>query len=311
MPMIDSTFSVALAMKNTFFLVLLVTFSCLSAADSNPQRIAVAGGSITEILYLLGEEQRIVGVDSTSQFPKEAKSLPSLGYVRNISTEGVLSLEPDLLLGEADAGPPKNLEQIKAVGVKTLILTEDNTIDAIKQKITQVAEVIGVEHKGQQLIQDIQIDLDALDYAKQNIKSQAPRIMFLLSLTQGGPLAAGNHTSAHTAIMEAGGINVLEDTQGWTKLSPEGASSLNPDVIVVMNREADTLIKDVKALPHFGLTNAVKNEQIFTIDGSYLLGFGPRTPQAIVELGTMIHAEFPLPEGYKKQYDNTINTSGH
>ena len=86
-------------MKLVFFISLFVVMP-LWACDKqakDPSRIAVAGGSITEILYFLGEESRIVAVDITSNFPEAATSLPSIGYVRNLSAEGTLSLNPTLV----------------------------------------------------------------------------------------------------------------------------------------------------------------------------------------------------------------------
>jgi iron complex transport system substrate-binding protein len=291
--------------------LLLTTYSAITYSQSQPERIAVAGGSITEIIYRLGEQDKIVGVDSTSQFPEAAKNHPLLGYVRNVSAEGVLSLSPDLFIGEADTGPTKTVHQIKATGIHTVIIDKDDTIHAINNKIRTVAKLINVTEKGEDLISDIQVDINALRYARQQI-STTPRVLFLLSIANGAPIAAGNNTSAHTVIDEAGGVNVLAGVTGWSKLSPESAIALNPDVIVVMNRGGDVL-KQVAELPYFAHSSAVKNGAIFSIDGNYLLGFGPRTPQAIVELGTMIHPVFPFPESYQLRYPNQSgdNTEGH
>jgi iron complex transport system substrate-binding protein len=104
---------------HVFFTLLFSIFFALSYADI--EHVAVAGGSITEIIYRLGEQHKIVGVDSTSQYPVAAKDHPLLGYARNVSTEGVLSLSPDLFIGETDTGPFKIVNQIKATGVNTVI----------------------------------------------------------------------------------------------------------------------------------------------------------------------------------------------
>ncbi len=295
------------------FLVVIYLITNTYANADTADRIAVAGGSITEIIYRLGEEDRIVGVDSTSTYPEAATHHPTLGYVRNVSVEGLLSLTPDLLIGELDTGPPKVLNQIKAAGIKTVIIENDDSISAIKEKVLHVASLLNVDKKGKALINDLQIDIDALTYATQRINT-SPRVLFLLSLSNGAPIAAGHTTSAHTAIVEAKGINVLANHKGWKKLSPESALALKPDVIVVMNR-GDDVMQQVEKLPHFKYTPAVKNKAVYTIDGSYLLGFGPRTPQAIVELGGMIHSDFPLPEGYKLRYPSHVDaaqkTAGH
>jgi len=300
-------------LRLTFF-TLIVLFVNTVAFSAQPERIAVAGGSITEIIFKLGEQDRIVGVDSTSTFPEEAKNFPILGYVRNISAEGVLSLKPDLLLGEDDTGPTKTLKQVENVGVNTVIIHEDNSLSALKNKITKIAQLLNVEEKGGALLDEIQIDIDALAYANKQLSSsdvKTPRVLFLLTIGNGTPIAAGGETSADTVIKDARGIILLADYKGWKKLSPESALDLNPDVIIVMNRGGD-VFDQVSKLSHFKYTTAVKNKAIYTIDGNYLLGFGPRTPQAIVELGTMIYKDFPLPEGYTFRYPHDVSSiSGH
>jgi iron complex transport system substrate-binding protein len=308
-------------MKKLFLPYLLFTCSIFISqylfASEELNRIAIAGGSITEIVYQLGEEHRIVGVDSTSQFPVAAKQHPLLGYVRNISAEGVLSLQPDLLIGEADTGPTKVVNQIKATGIKTVIIEEDDTIPAIKDKIRLIAQLLNTKDKGERLIEAIQVDIDALNYAKRYLAKKNidsfPRVLFLLSVANGAPIAAGHSTSAHTAITEAGGINVLAKFEGWEKLSPEAALALKPEVIVVMNRDQGDVLKQLRTLPHFKYSPAIKNDRVYSINGNYLLGFGPRTPQAIVELGTLIHTRFPLPVDYRFRFPNqsTVQTAGH
>ena len=83
----------------------------------NSDKVVIAGGSLTEIVYDLKEEEKLIAVDITSNFPPEAKELPSIGYVRALSTEGLLSLSPSLILGEDDMGPPLVLDQLSLVGI--------------------------------------------------------------------------------------------------------------------------------------------------------------------------------------------------
>ena len=121
---------------------------------NNTSDIVVAGGSITEILYFLNEEDRILGVDVTSNFPKETSKLPSIGYVRSLSTEGILSLNPKLILGENDMGPPLVIDQIKEVGVDLRIISEEQTAMGIIEKISCIASIIGIQDKAQEEIKN-------------------------------------------------------------------------------------------------------------------------------------------------------------
>ena len=112
-------------MNKLFIFFIILSFhnlgftNCLKAKDTS--RIVVAGGSITEILFFLNESQNIVAVDTTSNFPEAAKKLPSIGYVRALSTEGVLSLNPTLIIGESDMGPENVLQQLKKTNFEVRI----------------------------------------------------------------------------------------------------------------------------------------------------------------------------------------------
>ena len=103
-----------------YLLVVILQFEIILGTDASvfnkakdASRVVVAGGSITEIFYFLGEQDRIVALDVTSNFPPEAKSLPSIGYVRALSAEGLLSMNPSIILGEDDMGPPAVIKQIR------------------------------------------------------------------------------------------------------------------------------------------------------------------------------------------------------
>tara|TARA_B100001027_G_scaffold114679_1_gene79147 strand:+ start:143 stop:601 length:459 start_codon:yes stop_codon:yes gene_type:complete len=127
-----------------FSFLLLNKFSfadCTKAKDAS--RIVVAGGSITEILFFLNESQNIVAVDTTSNYPIDAKSYPSIGYVRALSTEGVLSLNPTLIIGENDMGPENVLEQLKKTKIELRVLDEKNSIKGIEDKISCIASILG------------------------------------------------------------------------------------------------------------------------------------------------------------------------
>ena len=88
--------------------------TCMAAKD--PSKLSIAGGSLTEIVYLLGAEKQIVAVDVTSNYPPKARALPSIGYVRNLSAEGILSLDPTLVLGEDDMAPAHGVDAIRRHG---------------------------------------------------------------------------------------------------------------------------------------------------------------------------------------------------
>ena len=124
--------------------------SCSIVKDDS--RVVIAGGSITEIFHLLGIEDRIVALDITSTYPEEAKKFPSVGYVRMLSAEGLLSMNPSIILGENDMGPPTVIEQVKKTGIELKIIPEEKSIPGIIEKIRCVASIMGVSSLAEELI---------------------------------------------------------------------------------------------------------------------------------------------------------------
>lgn len=291
------------------FIALTVTTHTVSAEQATkPQRVVVSGGSITEVIYALDEQQRIIGVDSTSVFPTQAKEKPQIGYVRRISAEGILSLNPDLVIGEADTGPKKVVEQLKQTGINLVILDQNDNLAGIENKIKKIATLLNVAEKGEALAQSLQQDRDALSYILQQTTTQ-PRVLFVLSVRNSQPIVAGSGTSADELISAAGGVNIAADRiTNWKPLSSEAALALNPDVIITMGRHGDDPLVKLEKFAHFKFSNAVKNGQVHSFDGSYLLGMGPRTPQAVVELAHTFHPQAKLPAGYQYRFAPSADT---
>ena len=251
--------------------------SCDPAKDAS--RIAVAGGSITEILYFLGEESRIIATDSTSTYPAGARLFPSIGYVRGLSAEGILSLKPSLILGEHDMGPEIVINQIENVSVDIRRIPEAHTTKGITDKIFCVAAVLGKSEEARTLVseslgQKLELLKNAVDRSSINGK-----FVIILSIRDGSPIVAGRRTSGDGLLRMVGAANIFSDIDGWKPVSLESIAASNPDFIVVAGRSNDPgrTIEIVKQNAAIKITEAAKRNQILVIDGMALLGFGPRT----------------------------------
>ena len=242
--------------------------------------IVVAGGSITEILYFLNEEDRILGVDVTSNFPKETSKLPSIGYVRSLSTEGILSLNPKLILGENDMGPPLVLDQIKEVGVDLRIIPEEQTAMGIIEKISCVASIIGIQDKAQEKIKDeLMPRIKYLKTFQDNKIFKKKKVMLILSMQGSSPIVAGLGTSGDGFIKMTGAINVFESFEGWKPVSEEAIIESDPDYFIIPSRDMhkNSDVKSLTSNPIFKNTRAGYEENFIFEDSMSMLGFGPRT----------------------------------
>ena len=258
---------------------------CKASEDSS--RLTVAGGSLTEIVYLLGQEKKLIAVDITSNYPDKAKELPSIGYVRALSAEGVLSLSPTLILGENDMGPPAVIEQLDRVGIQIKIIPEENTARGIINKVECVANILNVKNEiKSEVIRDlvsIKQDLDKL----KNIENPK-RVMFILGMESGSPTVGGIGTSADGLIKMIGAINVMDSFEGWKPISTEAIIEAKPDFILISNRGLSSYktVENLAKQPSLMFTPAAKNNNIIAMDGMAMLGFGPRTLQVAKDISS-------------------------
>lgn len=278
-------------MKLLFLLVAVLSSAAVEACEQakDPSRIAIAGGSITEILYFLGEESRIIATDLTSTFPDEAQSFPSVGYVRGLSAEGILSLKPTLVLGEQDMGPEEVVKQLQKTSIDIRKIPELQSANGITEKINCVASVIGKSIEAQAIIElELGPQLKSLRQIAEKDSAEG-NFAILLMISEGSPIVAGLNTSGHHLLLMSGRHNAFTEFDGWKPVSLEAIAATNPDYIIIADRRrgANNVANSVKNNPAIRLTTAAKDDQIHMIDGMALLGFGPRTLDVALRLADL------------------------
>lgn len=253
-------------------------------------RIVSIGGAVTETLYALGYGGQIVAVDTTSLYPQEALALPKVGYMRTLAAEPIVALSPDLVLAVSHAGPKKILDQIAAAGVPVVIISDEPTVEGVAEKIEAVAKAVGAEAKGAELAAGIERSFTHIAAVLAKDQSR-PSVLYILSASDGAPLAAGQKTAADGVIALAGGRNAIQGYEGYKPLSPEAAVTANPDFVVVAAHGLATLggLDGLAARSDLGLIPAVKEGRVLVLDANYLLGFGPRAATATAELASYLH----------------------
>lgn len=254
-------------------------------AQDFTRRIVVAGGDLTEIVFALDAEDQLVGVDQTSTWPPQAQDLPQIGYVRRLSAEGVLSLDPDLLIAAHDAGPELALRQLRRAGVMVVQAPDVDGADGVMAKIALVGEILNREDDAQALAAQFQADLAAVQ-AKVATLTRQPRVLFILSIVGNAPIVGGHDTAADDIIRLAGATNAAAAVSGYKPMGREAILAAQPDVLLLMSHHADTFggADAILSRPEFALTPAGQAGHAVTMDGLLLLGFGPRTPQAVAQL---------------------------
>jgi iron complex transport system substrate-binding protein len=204
----------------------------------------------------------------------------------------VLSLAPDLLLAAPETGPEIALEQIAAAGVEIRTAPDLPGAAGIAPKIGLVGEALGRHEAADALAARVGADLAAVRAKIARIETR-PRVLFILLLRGGAPVVGGSGTEAEEIIRLAGGENAAAAVDGYTPMTREAILAAQPEVIVMMQSRAEAAggIADVLARPDIALTPAGREGRGVVMPGMLLLGFGPRTPEAIARLARALHPE--------------------
>ena len=256
-------------------------------------RVAVVGGSLLEIVYALGQQDKVVARDTTGVYPAEATKLPDVGYMRALSAEGVLAVNPSALLVIEGSGPPEALDVLSKGSVPYVAVPEGYSHEGVLAKVRAVGKALGVDAKAEALATELDAKLTAAETATVDIPdAERKRVLFVISVQDGKIRAAGSHTAANGIIQLAGGINPLAEMNGYQTLTDEAILTANPDFIVMMNNSNSTdLTPELQANPALASTPALKDGHIVKLDGAFLLGFGPRTPEAILALAHELYGD--------------------
>jgi iron complex transport system substrate-binding protein len=261
-----------------------------AASGIDTTRLVTVGGSITEIVYALGAGDRLVARDTTSTYPAEATKLPDIGYMRQLSPESVLSVDPTAILAQEGSGPPEAMDVLKKAAVPLILVPEKYSEDGILEKIRIVGAALGKLVAAEKLAHTVREEIDATEKRLATIETPK-RVLFILSAGGGRLLASGTGTAADGSIGLAGARNAIEEFEGYKQLSDEAVIGARPDAILMMTGGAPDGADDEEILsrPAIAATRAGASKTLIRMDGLYLLGFGPRTASAIRELSSKLY----------------------
>lgn len=253
------------------------------------ERIVTLGSDVTEIVYELGEGERIVALDRGSRFPADTASKPNVGYRRQLSAEGIVSLSADLIIAAEDIGPPEVVDVLRTLDVPIVFTPEDNSGEGIGRKIEIVAGALAREEAGRTLAADVIRRLEDSAALTAGIpEAERKKVVFFHGLVR--LTAAGGGTAADAIIKLAGGLNPMDEVVGYKAASEERLVELAPDVILMMSDgKGGPTPEEVFANRALAATPAARTRALVVLDGAYMIGFGPRTADAVRDLANALY----------------------
>ncbi len=252
-------------------------------------RIVAMGATVTETLYALGLGGRVIGSDISSLYPDEVLEKPRLGYFRQASAEGIISLNPNIVVSTPEFGPPTVIEQLRSAGVSVLILEDAFTWDDAVKRVELLGRAFGRADRAAQVVSTMQADRAAAVAMR---PTGAPRVLFVYARGLGAVYVAGLGTVADFLIEDAGGTNAATNFVDFRQLTPEAIVEAAPDVILVQHSGLESLggREGLFRLPGIAQTPAARTGAVVTLDGALLVGLGPRAGVGIQQLARKLAA---------------------
>lgn len=252
--------------------------------ESAPEKIVSVAPNMTELLFLLGEGNKVIGRSDYCDTPEEATSIPSVGTLYTPDIEAIVALEPDVVLVSTHFDE-ENEQKLKDLGITVLCLYEEHDIYGVYTMIETLGTLLNRVDKANELVQNMK---DTFESVTDAINGQEqPTVYYVVGYGEYGDFTAGGDTFVHGLLALAGGDNIAKDISGWN-YSLESLLEADPDVIIVGIGQA----KGFKAAEHYCDLTAVKEGRVYEFDGYHLLDRqGYSNAEGVKELAKILYPE--------------------
>lgn len=257
------------------------------------QRIITLHSAITETVFGLGLGESIVATDVTSISPRAAADLPRVSQNRSLSSEGILSFKPTVVLALEGDVSKAIVQHLKKAGIKYVSFTQEYSEKGSLKFIQQVADALGEQERGKQVAERTKTTMARVKevVASANMGKASPKILFIYARGTGTMSVAGKGSSLDAMITLAGAKNAVQEFADFKPYTTEALVKANPDIILLFDFGLSSLggKEAVLKMPGMRLTEAGKNKRILEMSPTLLVNFSTRLPEAVLELNKELH----------------------
>jgi iron complex transport system substrate-binding protein len=255
---------------------------------SVPQKIISLSPSNTEMLFAVGAGKQVIGRDEFSDYPEEAKTLPSVGgSMGKINLEQVAALQPDLVLA-AQINTPEQVKALDDLNLTVYYLPNPKNIDELYTVLSTVGQLTGHEQETQSLVDSLKNRVTAvlaLPKPDTNIN-----VYYELDGSDAAkPWTPGKGSYIDDLLTMAGGKNIgSEAGEGWVQMSQEAIIALNPQVILLGDSAYGITPELVSQRTGWDIIDAVQNNRVYPFDDNLVSRPGPRLVDGLERLAELI-----------------------
>ncbi len=251
------------------------------SVDSVPQRVISLSPAITEMLFLLDDGDKLVGISDFCNYPEATDTMKRVGGLQNINVESLMTLNPDVVLIGSIVSK-QDVEKMENAGLKVVVIREENRIDGLCNSITTLGKLLNKNDLAKQRVDDIQLRLrnvrQGMDGAQTNKK-----VYYVVGFGDAGDYTAPSTSHIHEIITIAGGRNIGADLTSWN-VSREFVFESDPDIIIIRNEDIDAF---VHTKPYSSL-RAVRENKVYPIESGWIDIVSPRNVLAVEYINKLL-----------------------
>lgn len=253
-----------------------------------PETIVSLQPSNTEILFELGVGGQIIGATEYDTYPEEALEIERISDSRTINTERIIELQPDVVFAYT-VGEETHIEQLENAGLKVFVIKTAATIDDVYGDIEQMAEVLNVEEKADEIVSGIEGQIAAVQEKTASIDKKE-KVYFEISPSP-EIWSVGSGTFQQELIQAAGVENIYADQQSWFAVSEEDVITRNPEAIITTVNYSEDPKGEIIARKGWSNISAIQNDEVYVLNADILDRPGPRIGEAIELIASTIYPE--------------------
>jgi iron complex transport system substrate-binding protein len=255
---------------------------------ADPRRVVALAPSVTEIVYALGQEARLVGVTRYSNYPPAAEALPQVGSYIQLDVERIVALRPDLCIAVKDGNPIAAVEQLESLGLAVYAINPQD-LETVMQSVQALGALLHAETRAESVVNDMR---GRIRRVRERVAQASRRPTLFFQIGVSPIVSVGSPTFIHTLIELAGGVNVAAGASPYPRFSREQVIALAPEVIVISAMERAAQFEQVKAeWMQWPAIPAVRNGAVFIAPNDLFDRPSPRLVEALEVLATFLHPE--------------------
>lgn len=258
------------------------------------ERIISLAPNLTETVFALGLQNRLVAVTDFCDFPPEALSIPKVGGAINPSLERIVELKPDVVLATTALNRRETVDALEQLGVPVFGTSDPRTMDEVLDAIRRVADLLDAGERGDAVLTDLRTRLAAL---RLQLNGRPPR-RALFVVWHDPLITVGRGTFIADALRWAGAESVIDLAQDWPRISLEEVVRLDPDIIVFASSHSESVVQtfDTLATRAGWRSLTAVRERRFAVISDAVNRPAPRLIAAVEELARQLHpAAFAAP----------------